>query len=169
MPRLGPWIQPIVPTVTLVRDLARAGCKLIGLTDKDADKYASFLAKLKSLTEADSITFSWAAPRSGPYHRRFFALLGMIYDSQEQFDDPDDLRQWLTVGAGHVRFVPGPSGRMVALPVSIKWDRMDQVEFERVANDVFSFAYSEHARRFLWPHLSNEVSYQMMETIMGGA
>lgn len=154
-----------MPTVTLVRDAESR--KLVGLTDKDAQKYAKFLARIRTLADDESLSFSWAEPRSGPYHRRFFALINEIFSAQEQFSDLDDLRQWLTVGAGHVRFVPGPKGRMVALPVSIKWDRMEQDEFERVASDVFQFAFTEHARRFLWPHLSDAASYEMMETVLG--
>lgn len=155
-----------LPTITLVRS-PESG-KLEGLSDKDKTLYSRFLEKAKKLAGDVSLTFSWAEPRSPQYHRRFFALLGQLFDAQEQFDDADDLRQWLTVGAGHVRFVPGPKGRMVALPVSIKWARMEQDEFEEVARDVWAFAYSEHARAFLWPHMSNEQSYEMMTTILDG-
>lgn len=153
-----------MPTVTVVKSPENG--KLAGLTDADQRGWDRFLSRVKELGQS-CLSITWIEPRSGPYHRRFFAMVGRLFESQEQFDDPDDLRQWLTVGAGHVRFVPGPTGRMVALPVSIKWARMDQAEFEAVANAVWAFAYSEHARRFLWGHLSDEQSYEMLETVLG--
>lgn len=74
---------------------------------------------------------------------------------------------WLEVGAGHCSFVPGPTGKMVALPKSIAWDKLDQEEFERVAEGIWAFFHTAHARRFLWPHLSDQQGCDMVEAILG--
>lgn len=152
-----------MPTVTLY--LNNQG-KLAGVTEKDGKAYGKFLSRIRDLGHG-CITFTWREPRSSPYHRRHFAMLNALFEAQEQFDDPDQLRKWLEVGAGYVEFVPGPKGRMVAMPKSIAYDKLDQAEFEPIHQAVFSFARSQHARRFLWSHLSDEEGWQMIESILG--
>src|SRR3546814_10317190 len=53
-----------------------------------------------------TIRFEHRFPRSPKFHRLHFAMLGAIFDNQEQFPTLDDLRYWLEVGAGHCNFVP---------------------------------------------------------------
>jgi hypothetical protein len=36
------------------------------------------------------------------------------------------------------------------------------VEFTELRQRVEAFMWSDHARRFLWPHLSDEETYQMV-------
>ena len=93
-------------------------------------------------------------------------MINALFEAQEQFDDADDLRKWLEVGAGHCRFVPGPKGKMVALPDSIKYERLDQAEFEIIHEAIFKFARSRHASSFLWNHLSIPEQDAMIETIL---
>lgn len=152
-----------MPTVTLI---STPDGKLAGLTAKDDSAYQRFIARIRALG-GSCITFSWKEPRSGRYHRRHFAMLAALFEAQEQFADADQFRKWLEVGAGFCDFVPGPKGRMVALPKSISYDRLDQVEFEEVHGAVMSFIYSEHCRRFLWPHLSDGESWDMIESALG--
>ena len=151
-----------MPTVTLALD---ANKKLNGISERDRKAYAKFRQRIESLGNK-SITFKWSEPRSGPHHRRFFAILNTIFDAQDQFDNPDDLRLWLEVGSGHCTFVPGPTGKMVALPKSIAYDRLDETEFTEVENAVLKFVKTEHARRFLWAHMSDGVSEQMISVLL---
>lgn len=152
-----------MPTVSLV--LGNTG-KPEGATDKDARAYAKFVARIRTLGDS-CIQFSWKEPRSGAYHRRHFAMLHALFSTQDQFSDEDQFRKWLEVGAGFCDFVPGPKGRMVAIPKSIAWDKLDQAEFEPLHDGVFGFARSEHARRFLWGHLSDQESWEMVEAALG--
>ncbi len=140
--------------------------KLEGLTDKDQKAYVKFLHRVKTLGNS-CLTFQWKEPRSGAYHRRHFSMLHALFTAQEQFSDEDQLRKWLEVGAGFCDFVPGPKGRMVAIPKSIAYDKLDQPEFEQIHDAVFGFARSEHARMFLWGHLSDLDSWEMIEAVLG--
>lgn len=152
-----------MPTVTLI---STPDGKLAGLTPKDDSSYQRFIGRIRNLANS-CITFTWREPRSGAYHRRHFAMLAALFDAQEQFADDEQFRKWLEVGAGFCDFVPGPKGRMVALPKSIAYARLDQVEFEGVHAKVMSFIYSEHCRRFLWPHLDDQASWDMLESVLG--
>lgn len=137
--------------------------KLSGFGDKGGRAWNRFRAMVDRMTVGETLAFSFWEPRSPQFHKRFFAKLHRLFDMQEQFDDVDTLRAWMTVGAGECSFVPGPKGRMVALPKSIKWHRMDDAEFGELVSRIDTFMWTPHARAFLWPHLSDAESAQMVQ------
>lgn len=140
--------------------------KLQGMGEKGVRAWAKFRARVDGLAVGETLHFEWREPRSQAHHRLFFAKVHALADRQEQFEDADRLRQWLTVGAGFCDFVPGPTGRMVALPQSIAWHALDEVEFGDLHAKVTEFLWSEHSRRFLWPMLTAEQSYELMQQFM---
>ena len=140
--------------------------RLRGMGESGERAYARFRKAVEALRPGDTLRFQWWAPRSPRHHRLYFAKLAALHAMQEQFDDAEKLRQWLTVGAGYCDFVPGPTGRMVALPQSIAWHRLDEADFAELHAKVDAFLWTEHARRFLWPHLDDGQSYEMVETLM---
>lgn len=152
-----------MPTVTITK--GNDG-KAAGLTAKDDAAFSKFRLRMQNLTPQESITFTWREPRSGPFHRRHFAMINALFESQEQFDDGDHFRKWLEVGAGYCDLYPGPRGKPVAVPKSIAYEKLDQAEFEPIHKAVFDFVRSEHARRFLWGHLEDEQSYAMVDAVL---
>jgi len=151
-----------MPTVTITRN--EVG-KVDGVDEKHQRAYGRFIAQVRNLTHQSVLVLKWWAPRSPRFHRFHFAILNAIYKAQDQFDHPEALREWLQVGAGHCKFVPGPKGKMVALPLSIDFEHMDDVEFGEHHASVKQFARSLHATRFLWPHLNDHQGGEMMERI----
>lgn len=139
--------------------------KLEGFGEKGMRAWRRFHAMLARLQPGDTLEFQWHEPRSPGFHRRFFKKLHSLFDMQEQFDDPDKLRAWLTVGAGEADFLPGPKGRMVAMPRSIAWHKLDETEFRELAHRVDNFLWSPQAQAFLWPHLDEQRRYQMIEAL----
>lgn len=140
--------------------------RLKGLGDACERAYAKWRRAVEELQPGETLRFQWWAPRSRKHHGLFFGKLTSLHSMQEQFDGVDRLRQWLTVGAGYAEFAPGPTGRMVALPQSIAWHRLDEAEFSELHAKVDQFLWTDHARRFLWPHLTDAQSYAMVETLM---
>lgn len=151
-----------MPTVTL--HIGDSG-KLEGLSERDRKSYAKFRRRLEVLGN-ESITFSWKEPRSGPFHRRFFAMVNRVFESQEQFQLDRHMLDWLKVGAGYADLVPGPKGKPVAMPKSINWETLDQAEFEPIARDIWQFFRSTYATRFLWPWLDDAKGIGMAEAIL---
>jgi len=151
-----------MPTVILHR--GETG-KLEGLSERDRKAYAKFRRRVDSLGD-ESILFSWQEPRSGPYHRRFFAMLDHLLAAQEQFQDVEHLLSWLKVGAGHADLVPGPKGKPVALPKSINFSALDQADFEPVAHAIIGFMRTQYATRFLWPHLDDHAAMGIVDTVL---
>lgn len=153
-----------MPKLTLCLDENK---KLDGISQTDKKRYAKFKFIVSNLGE-DSISFSYHLPRSGAYHRRFFAQLAAVFEGQEVFDDLDMFRLWSEVGAGHVIYYPMmDTGEMIAVPKSIAYDKLDQDEFQKVHDSIFTFLRSERARSFLWPHLANDQSGNMIESLLG--
>jgi Protein of unknown function (DUF1367) len=152
-------------TVVLIRG---GDGKLAGMGDKAERAYAKFRRRVDALQPGETLCFSWREPRSPKHHGLFFAKVGALLERQEQFDTEDKLRMWLTVGAGYCDLVPGPKGKPVALPQSIAWDRMEEPEFAELHAAVDAFLWSLHARRFLWPHLSDEQTYELIDQFMLG-
>ena len=149
--------------VQLVKD---ACGKLAGFGARGERAYARFLAAVRDLEAGEMLSFEYKVPRSGPFHRRHFKMLWAFFAAQEQFVDEHDFRKWTEVGAGHVQFVPGPDGRMVALPKSISYEALDDEPFRELHEKVVRFLRSQHATRFLWPHLSDLQAGNMVETIL---
>jgi hypothetical protein len=139
---------------------------LVGLGEKGGRQYAKWKRTVSDLKPGETLHFSFRLPRSLPHHALFFGKLGALMDMQEQFDDDEELRKWLTVGAGYCKFVPGPNGRMVALPLSIAFHNLDEADFSELHSKVDAFLWTDHARRFLWGHLTNQQTYDMVDQLM---
>lgn len=142
--------------------------KLVGFGEKGERAYNRFRKAVAELEPGEMIAFEYRFPRSTAFHRRHFAVLKAFFMNQEQFSDEHQFRKWTEVGAGHVEFVPGPKGRMVALPKSINYETLDDEEFRDVHERVVEFLRSVHATRFLWPALSDLQAAEAVETILAG-
>lgn len=150
-------------TITVTRDDKG---KLTGFGEKDRRAYARFRKMLEAIQPGEIFQLDYWFPRHGAFHRLHFAMLAAILDAQEQFDDIDKLRYWLTVGAGDVDFYPGPTGRMVAIPRSINYRKMDDEDFRDHHERVKAFLRSPHAQTFLWPHLPPDQAAEMVESVL---
>jgi len=140
--------------------------KLEGLTPADNRAYERFKRKLAGLSVGETISFEYRFPRSPKFHRFHFAMLGALFDNQEQFANADDMRKWVEIGAGHCQFVPGPKGRLVALPLSISYDSLDDTQFYEHHTAVVAFLRTQHATRFLWPDVDDATALAGMEIIL---
>lgn len=140
--------------------------KLGGFTEKDKRAYRRFKKLIDDLAMGELFTLRFWVPRAPKFHRLHFGMLGSLFESQEQFVDADEMRMWLQVGAGHCEFVPGPKGKVVALPKSIAFDKLDDIEFGEHHAKVKDFLRSEHAQAFLWGHLDKAKRAEMVEDIL---
>lgn len=139
--------------------------ELEGLGEANAKTYRSFLKRCEQMEPGETIEFEWRPPRSQVFHRRFFVTLNKLFDMQEQFDSQESLRAWLTVGAGYCDFRPGPKGVMCAIPQSIAYSSMDNETFKAYVLAVDAFLWTPHARRFLWPHLDDKLTYDHIQLL----
>lgn len=140
--------------------------KLAGFGEKGERAYKRFLTAVRNLEDGEMLAFSYKIPRAPKFHRLHFVMLAALYDAQEQFADSYQFRKWAEVGAGHCDFVPGPTGRMVALARSIDYESLDDVEFSEMHEAVKTFFRTTHATRFLWGHLDDAKGAEMVESLL---
>lgn len=140
--------------------------QLQGLTDNDQRAWLRFWNQIEELDQGEFFTIDYWFPRNPKLHRLHFVIINAFFDAQERFSDAEALRGWLYVGAGHCDFHPGPDGQTVAIPRSIKWSKVDDVDFQRIHDAMIGFIRGEYARAHLWPHLSAETTYELVELLL---
>lgn len=144
---------------------------LFGLFDgwrsDDKKGWRRIWKRLIDLEPGEFAVIEFVIPRSGAFHRRHMAIINAVFDAQERFDDFERFRDWLSIGAGHVTWVPGAKGGIVPLPKSISYAKADQHEFEQYHAKVMAFLRGQHAAPFLWRHLGNDAAW-MMDSILEG-
>jgi len=77
--------------------------------------------------------------RNLEFHQKFFVLLNTIYEIQNHFDNFEAMRYWLIMKAGHYHIIETPTG-VIYKPKSVSFAKMDEMEFQRVYNDVVQVA-----------------------------
>ncbi len=139
---------------------------LDGFNKDDKRAWRSIWKRIIGMEPGEMVAVEMRLPRSGPFHRRHMAIEQHVFDAQERFDNFEQFRYWLKVGAGWVDWCCGPKGGVVPVPRSISYAKADQEEFTRYHDAVMQFLRGEHAAKFLWKHLENPAD--MMETILQG-
>jgi len=84
----------------------------------------------------EPIVFEWSKPRNLKFHKKFFALLNMVYENQEQYNNIEHLRKDLTISAGYYDLRFNIEGVEVQEAKSISFAKMDDVEFSEFYNRI---------------------------------
>lgn len=91
--------------------------------------------KFKKVPLNEPISFKWTKKRNLKFHKKFFALINMVYQNQEVYNNQDEMRYDLTVEAGFfidkTNFI---TGEITRHPKSISFDKMDDIEFSEFYN-----------------------------------
>lgn len=139
-----------------------------GFTRDDKRAWRRIWKRIKGMEAGEMMVIDIVQPRSGPYHRRHMKIEQSVFDAQERFQDFEQFRYWLKVGAGWVTWAAGPKGGVVPIPKSISYANADQEEFTRYHEAVVEFLRGPHAAKFLWRHLGVDGSAVMMNEIIEG-
>ena len=68
-------------------------------------------------------------PRNVRFHRKFMALVKIVFDNQEYYKSADHLRKALTIEAGYFDEWVDHNGQIQRMPKSISFGAMDETEF----------------------------------------
>ena len=86
---------------------------------------------LRKVKVGDVVRVEVRRPRNLSAHRRFFALVNLVYTNSEKFPSPDVARRVLTCRAGHaLPYIIESTGEVLLIPESISFANMDQDEFD---------------------------------------
>ena len=96
--------------------------------------YNSDFEKAKEIPLNEPIVYSWSKPRNLKFHKKFFALINLVYENQEVYNNIEHLRKDLTVEAGFYDIRHDLHGVEVREPKSISFAKMDDNEFSELYN-----------------------------------
>jgi cell division FtsZ-interacting protein ZapD len=85
---------------------------------------------LDNIPEGEVLKCKISRPRNSQHHRKFFALLNIVYQNQDHYNSIDVMRSILTMKAGFYNEIKTDKG-LVFLPASISFAKMDQQEFNQ--------------------------------------
>lgn len=76
-------------------------------------------------------------PRNVLFHKKFFALIKLGFENQEEIDNIDGYRAIVTMRAGYYQEIKTNKG-LVYIPKSISFNTMKQEQFEKLYKDVLN-------------------------------
>lgn len=100
--------------------------------------YDSDKDNLKRIKAGEMIQADVVKPRGVKNHRRFFALLNMLFQNQEIYSNLDDLRADITIEAGYYRETVNVHGEVVKRALSISFASMDELQFDKYFESVLN-------------------------------
>jgi hypothetical protein len=103
------------------------------LNGKFTPAHDSDLELAKQLKIGDVYKFTFTKPRNYEFHKKFFALINLVFDNQDHYTNINDLRHDLTVEAGYkVEKVNRFTGEVRYTAQSISFASMDEIEFSKL-------------------------------------
>jgi len=139
-----------------------------GLGDKAQKSWRRLFNRLFKLEAGECIEIKTHQERIGWWHRKHMALEQNLFESQEVFQEFEQFRNWLKIGAGFVDWHVGPKGGVVPIPKSIRFSKLEQSEMEEVHNNMIDFLRTAHAQKVLWRHLDEAKRVEFLELILQG-
>lgn len=96
------------------------------------------------LGDGEIIAVKWKYPRNVEFHRKFFALLKVGFENQEHYATMEQFRHVFLIETGHADPIISASGAVHWMPVSISFEKMDQLDFERLYSDLLDYLIAKH-------------------------
>jgi hypothetical protein len=87
----------------------------------------------KQLKAGEVYRFTFVKPRNYEFHKKFFALIKLVFENQDHYTNMDDLRRDLTIEAGFkVEKINQFTGEVRWDAQSISFASMDEIEFGKL-------------------------------------
>lgn len=119
---------------------------------------------LRKIKLNDLLMVEVKRPRNGRHHRLYWALMNLVADNQEHYENAEAVHQAIKLATGHYTIVRGASGAEYHVGKKTSYEAMDQAEFsayyERVCDVI--------AREFL-PGVSSTQLKAEVEQMIGMA
>ncbi|MFT0547846.1 DUF1367 family protein [Allopusillimonas ginsengisoli] len=138
-----------------------------GLTQEDRKSWRRFWNRILNLEVGEIFGVDTWIPRHGGFHRRHMKIESSVFKAQDRMASFTQFRYWLKVGAGFVDWIPGPKGGVVPIPRSISFKKCEEDVFRQFHEDVITFLRTDHAIKYLWPHLSLAQGAEMIDSVLG--
>ena len=90
--------------------------------------------KMKRIKVGDFLECEIKKPRNYMFHKKFFALLNMVYQNQERYNNIDHLRNDLTIEAGYYTLRYNLENKEIYEANSISFSKMNEETFNEYYN-----------------------------------
>ncbi len=94
--------------------------------------YDSDLEKVKKIKPLKMVKCKITQPRNIKFHSKFFALINLVYNNQEHYNNIDNLRKDLTIASGFYEKRFTMHGEGVTEAKSISFANMTELEFSEL-------------------------------------
>lgn len=141
---------------------------LRGVDDQNQKRWALTWRRLLGMEHGECANVRTEMPRSGPMHRFHMAAEQAVFNAQDRFEQFEQFRNWIKISCGLVDWVPGAKGGIVPLPKSISYVSMEEPEFREFHNAFLAFMRGPYAAKYLWKNLSEDLAYEMMDSVLTG-
>jgi hypothetical protein len=92
--------------------------------------FDSDFEKAKKIKVGEPLEYEYKQLRNIKFHRKLFALLNMVFQNQEIYNNIEHLRKDLTIEAGYYDLRANIHGEEIKEAKSISFANMDQDEFD---------------------------------------
>jgi len=92
--------------------------------------YDSDYERLKKVKVGEVYECEIKQPRNLKFHKKYFALVKMLFDNQERYKDMEELRRDLTIEAGFYNERANFQGEVIREAKSISFASMTQSDFD---------------------------------------
>lgn len=124
--------------------------------------------QMREIPEGREVKFLVSVPRNIKFHRKFFALLKVIFDMMSEDDragygiiNQDQLLIRLKLDLGLYDLWISHEGNVIYIPGSISFGKMDNSDFDRFYKDVINVAIGKYV-----PSQNEESMMQMVDAIL---
>lgn len=107
-----------------------------GLNNKFSLAFNSDYETAKKIPLNEPIEYEFKKMRNVRFHRKFFALLNIVYENQEVYNSLDHMRKDLTISAGYYDTRYNFDGLEITEAKSISFGSMDENEFSEFYNRI---------------------------------
>jgi hypothetical protein len=94
--------------------------------------YESDYENAKKITINEPFEYEYKKLRNYKFHKKFFALLNLVYDNQERYINIEHFRHDLIIEAGYYEIRYNFQGVEVYVAKSISFAKMDEIEFNEL-------------------------------------
>jgi hypothetical protein len=98
--------------------------------------YNSDYETAKKIPVNDPIEYEFKKVRNYKFHKKFFALLNLVFENQEQYNNFEHLRKDLIISAGYYDLRFNIEGVEIQEAKSISFAQMDENEFSELYNRI---------------------------------
>jgi hypothetical protein len=144
--------------------LIRTERGLRGATPDDQLMYAKFKRRLETMKKDAWLRLEWSAPRNGPHHRKFMALVNLVTENSETYPTiPQALVAIKLAAAYFDPHIDPRTGEIIPVVHSISYDAMDQDAFDK-----FYSAAIDGVLQTILPTMSRETADKLLDMIVEG-